>query len=64
MAKRLKSADPVVTELVEVKKLLILDLLSRGVKQSQVAKMLGVDQGNISREYPMRGILGKAKRPK
>ena len=61
MAKRSKTTDPVVGELVDIKKLLILDLLSRGLKQSQVAKMLGVDQGNFSREFPMRGILGKPK---
>ena len=37
---------------------------ARGVTQSQIAKMLGVDQGNFSRMYPMRGILGKAKKTK
>ena len=57
-------ADPVVRELSDINKLLILDLLSRGVKRSQIAKMLGVDQGNFSRTYPTRGIFGKANKTK
>jgi hypothetical protein len=61
MSKRLNAqeADPVVRELDEIKKLLILDLFSRGVKPNQIAKILGVDKGNFSRAYPMREILGK-----
>ena len=64
MSKRssVHGSDPAVRELSDIKKLLILDLLSRGVKQSQIAKMLSVDKGNFSRMYPMRGILGKAKK--
>ena len=57
-------SDPLIRELSDIKKLLILDLLSRGVKPIQVAKMLGVDQGNFSRMYPMRRILGNAKKTK
>lgn len=54
-----KQEDPVVRELADIKKLLILDLFVREVKPRQIAKMLGVDAGNFSRMYPMRGILGK-----
>jgi len=54
-----KQEDPLVRELAEIKKLLILDLFVREVKPRQIAKMLGVDAGNFSRMYPMRGILGK-----
>jgi transcriptional regulator len=64
MSKRTNASesDPVVRELCDVKKLLILDLLSRGVKQAQIAKMLGVDKGNFSRMHPLRAILGKPKK--
>jgi hypothetical protein len=58
-----KAADPVIQELFEIKKLLILDLMSRGVKPKQIAKMLDVDAGNFSRMYPMREIIGKPKNP-
>jgi hypothetical protein len=63
MSKRSKGAesDPTVRELVAIKKLLILDLMSRGVKPKQIAKILGVDAGNFSRTYPMREIVGKTK---
>jgi hypothetical protein len=57
-----KQADPVVRELSKIKDLLILDLFTRGVQPVQIAKMLGVDAGNFSREYPMRKILGKPKK--
>jgi hypothetical protein len=57
-----KQDDPVVRGLADIKKLLILDLFTRGVSQSQIAKMLGVDKGNFSRAYPMRGILGKSNK--
>lgn len=59
-----RNADPSLKELIEIKKLLILDLLSRGVKPIQVAKMLGIDPGNFSRMYPTRGILGRPKKAK
>ncbi len=66
MSKRsnVNEPDPLIRELSDIKKLLILELLSRGVKPIQIAKMLGVDQGNFSRMYPMRRILGKAKKTK
>lgn len=63
MSKPSKGTDPVVQELLEIKKLLILDLMSRGIKPRQIAKILDVDAGNFSRIYPMREIIGKAKKP-
>jgi len=62
-AKAKGSADRTVQELIEIKKLLILDLMSRGVKPKQIAKMLDVDPGQFSRMYPMREIIGKFKKP-
>ena len=66
MSKRSKvhETDPAVRELSEIKKLLILDLLSREVKLSQIANILGVDPGNFSRMYPVRAIMGKSKKSK
>jgi transcriptional regulator len=66
MSRRSKAqeSDPSVRELVEIKKLVILDMMSRGIKQSQIAKMLGVDPGNFSRMYPMKGIISKSKNSK
>jgi hypothetical protein len=61
---RTREADPSVRELIEIKKLLILDLLSRDVKPGQIAKILGVDAGNFSRLYPTRKIMGSPKKTK
>jgi len=66
MSKRPKTreVDPSVRELIEIKKLLILDLLSRDVKPGQIAKILGVDAENVSRLYPARKIIGSPKKTK
>lgn len=66
MSRRSKAneSDPAVRELSEIKRLLILDLLSREVKPNQIAKILGIDAGNFSRMYPMRAIMGKSKKSK
>ena len=66
MSKRSKAVelDPSARELTEIKKLLILDLMSRGVKPAQIAKILDVDSGNFSRMYPMRKIMGTPKKTK
>jgi hypothetical protein len=59
-----REVDPFVRELIEIKKLLILDLLSRDVKPGQIAKILGLDAGNFSRLYPARKIMGSPKKTK
>lgn len=63
MSKRSKTreSDPTLRELSEIKKLLILDLMSRGVKPRQIAKILAIDPGRFSRLYPLREIIGKSK---
>ena len=42
--------------LTQIRSLLILDLIKKGVKQSQVANALGVDAAVISRMFP-KGLL-------
>jgi hypothetical protein len=49
-------------ELTAIKKLLILQLLTDGVTQGQIATALGIDQGNLSRMIPARAT--KKKNPK
>ena len=55
-AKRSRADDPVVAELQDIKRLLILQLLSSGVKAMHIATSLGVDNAVISRLVPARAI--------
>jgi len=48
-------ADPIVAELVEIKKLLVYALLENGVSQEGVAKALGKDQSYVSRMFGKGG---------
>ena len=57
-------ADPnvdVVNELRSVKMLLVLQLLRSGVRQSQIAAMLGVSEATMSRMLP-KGISKSVSR--
>ena len=54
MAKLTKSKSDVHSELIDIKKLLILKLLSDGITQAQIAATLGMDPGNLSRLLPAR----------
>jgi DNA-binding NarL/FixJ family response regulator len=56
-----KSNDPVVRELLDVKRLLILQLLAQGTSQDQIASALGVNQSTVSRLVPA-GRRTKKKR--
>jgi DNA-binding NarL/FixJ family response regulator len=47
-----KTEDPIVRELLDVKRLLILQLLTQGVSQDQIARALGINQSTISRLVP------------
>lgn len=47
-----RPVDPVLTELVTIKRLLVFALLKSGASQSQVAAALGVAQSQISRMFP------------
>ncbi|QOJ18496.1 MAG: helix-turn-helix domain-containing protein [Phycisphaeraceae bacterium] len=46
------SADPVLSELVAIKRLLAFGLLRSGARQKQIAAALGVDQSQVSRMFP------------
>jgi predicted transcriptional regulator len=45
-------AKALIDELAAVKKLLILQLLAAGIKQKQIAQMLGVSEATMSRMLP------------
>lgn len=48
-------------ELRDIKKLLILNLLESGVKAESIWKLLDMDQGDFSREFPVRKLLKPKK---
>lgn len=50
--KRVVSDDPVVLELTDIKRLLVLGLMVSGVQQTQIATALRVDAGTVSRFVP------------
>lgn len=54
MAKRKRTAndDPIVQELADIKRLLVLGLMASGVQQSHIATALQVDAGTVSRLVP------------
>lgn len=60
MAKKIKASSDVHGELIDIKKLLMLKLLSEGITQAQIAATLGIDPGNLSRILPAK--LAKAKK--
>jgi len=48
--------------LEDVKRLLILDLVNKGVQSSHIAQVLGVDKAVITRIVPARRIRKPGKR--
>lgn len=56
---RKQKVDPVVDELVAIKRLLVLQLITSGVQATSIASALGVNQSSVSRLVPTR----KVKRP-
>lgn len=52
MAQKVKSGDVILDELVTIKKLLVLKLLSEGINQTQIGSVLGIDRTQISRMVP------------
>jgi len=52
MAKSKVSTDPLVMELVAIKKLLIFALLRSGASQAQIGMALDMDQSQVSRMFP------------
>jgi hypothetical protein len=59
MAQKTKATSDVHSELIAIKKLLMLKLLSEGVTQAQIAATLGIDAGNLSRILPARLVKPK-----
>lgn len=55
-------ADPVLRELVAIKKLLVLDLLSRGLTQAQVAAAFGLDRTGVGRMFPPGALASLTKK--
>jgi hypothetical protein len=49
-------------ELQAIKKLLVLQLLAQDIKVDVIADILGMDQGNFSRMYPVRKLLKREAR--
>ena len=56
---RKQKGDPVVDELVAIKRLLVLQLITSGVQATSIASALGVNKSSVSRLVPTR----KVKRP-
>jgi DNA-binding MarR family transcriptional regulator len=54
MPKKTTSENDLQNELADIKKLLILKLMSDGIPQSQIATILKIDPGNLSRMVPAR----------
>lgn len=52
--------DKILAELEAIKKLHILELLTKGFSQSQIALTLGTSQASVSRMFP-KGAIRKAK---
>jgi IS30 family transposase len=48
--------EGVVRLLEDLKRLMILDLITAGVQVTQIAKALGVDKSTVSRLVPSRGV--------
>jgi DNA-binding transcriptional regulator LsrR (DeoR family) len=55
-----KDSEELLSEMRAVKMLMILQLLRQGVKQSQIAAMLGVSEATMSRMLP-KGTAFAAK---
>lgn len=51
MAKQTAPPDPIVIELAAIKKLLIGLLMQAGATQDDVAKILGINRGTVSRMF-------------
>lgn len=45
--------DPVLAELIIIKKLLVFQLLASGATQKQVGGILGIDHTRVSRMFPL-----------
>jgi|GEM_PF-5490571 len=48
-------------ELQDIKKLLVLSLISSKVQQGEIAEIFKMDQGNFSKAYPATKLLKRMK---
>ena len=53
--------DPVLTELIAIKRLLVYALRKSGVSQEQIGIVLGISQPQVSRTFPFPGGGKRAK---
>jgi predicted transcriptional regulator len=53
---RKQKGDPVVDELVAIKRLLVLQLITSGVQATSIASALGVNKSSVSRLVPTRKV--------
>jgi predicted XRE-type DNA-binding protein len=60
MANKPMSVDPVLAELIAIKRLIVFALLKGGASQKQIATALGIDQSQVSRMFP--GGIGSASK--
>jgi DNA-binding transcriptional regulator LsrR (DeoR family) len=56
-----KESDPVLKELVAIRKLLVLGLLKSGMTQNQVAAALDIDRSSVSRMFGKGALTGLTK---
>jgi predicted transcriptional regulator len=55
-----KKIDQIAGDVETIKKFMVIDLISRGYSQDELAKLMGVDQTTVSKMFP-GGLLKKAK---
>ena len=49
--------DPILTELKQIRRLLILQLVNSGVEAQHIAKVLGISKSRLSRIVPARSVI-------
>lgn len=54
-----KDAKSLIEEMQSIKKLLVLQLLGSGIRQKQIALMLGISEATMSRMLP-KGLLASS----
>lgn len=57
------NAEALISEIKSVKMLLILQLLGMGMKQKQIALMLGISDATMSRLLPKGLVIEKPRGP-
>lgn len=52
MKQKRSNSDPVLAELVAIKKLLVFQLLAAGATQKEIGGVIGLDHTRVSRMFP------------